>query len=208
MICKQCWKKTNDFHLFYCEVESNQSNLQQHPILDVVLDDFNVLNKNDIKYETTATIDDCEVDTVKESIYDVVKVESFSDDWDYENKSIIEDTEKNVEENPLTKEKVKRTKTTNKNLENLSVESPNSKNVKRKRFLINSSEQQNLLQFFKMQCDLCDRKFKSWNDAKNHYREQHEIKGYLVCYCCNEKFNILFRILDHIAYCINPEAFK
>lgn len=55
--------------------------------------------------------------------------------------------------------------------------------------------------FFDMNCDVCDCNFKTFMEAKLHYRKKHKQIGYLIC--CEEKFIKRFKILDHVALHLN-----
>lgn len=64
-----------------------------------------------------------------------------------------------------------------------------------------------LADFFTMRCDLCDDvQFSSFQDAKQHYRNAHQMSGYLVC--CDQKFMKPKTIDDHLQWHINPEHLK
>lgn len=64
-----------------------------------------------------------------------------------------------------------------------------------------------MTEFFEMNCDSCWHRFDSLNDAKSHYRSKHNIrKGYLKC--CDKKFHLRSRIIDHINWHINPNVFQ
>lgn len=61
-------------------------------------------------------------------------------------------------------------------------------------------------QYFHMACDLCEYKFDSWLTAKEHYLQQHNIsRAYLKC--CNKKYIMRGRILHHVSWHIDPNAF-
>lgn len=65
----------------------------------------------------------------------------------------------------------------------------------------------NLTDFFTMRCDLCDDiQFSTFLDAKKHYRQDHNITGYLVC--CDKKFMKPKTIDDHFRWHIDPEYLK
>lgn len=61
--------------------------------------------------------------------------------------------------------------------------------------------------YFQMNCDLCLHQFCSWNDARSHYLDRHNIlKPYLRC--CNRKFFLRSRIIEHITWHVDPSAFQ
>ncbi|XP_055689326.1 zinc finger protein 320-like [Lutzomyia longipalpis] len=55
-------------------------------------------------------------------------------------------------------------------------------------------------------CDLCSEEAKNYYALKFHFRETHEITGYMVC--CNTKFTSLGRLAGHVKIHMDPEAFK
>lgn len=62
-------------------------------------------------------------------------------------------------------------------------------------------------EYFQMNCDLCLHQFCSWNDARSHYLDRHNIlKPYLRC--CNRKFFLRSRIIEHITFHVDPSAFQ
>lgn len=60
---------------------------------------------------------------------------------------------------------------------------------------------------FDMNCDQCDFVFKTFYDAKRHYRDSHNItKGYIKC--CDTKLTELWLIIDHINSHLNPQVYR
>lgn len=61
--------------------------------------------------------------------------------------------------------------------------------------------------YFQMSCDLCLHQFKSWNDARTHYLDKHNVlKPFLRC--CNRKFFLRSRIIEHITWHVDPSSFQ
>lgn len=72
---------------------------------------------------------------------------------------------------------------------------------------IREMENDQIRQFCNMFCDLCSTtQFGNFADANSHYRECHEILGYLVC--CNLKLSPRNQVIKHIQIHINPESVK
>lgn len=62
-------------------------------------------------------------------------------------------------------------------------------------------------EYFQMNCDLCLHQFESWNETRFHYLERHNIlKPFLRC--CNRKFFLRSRIIEHITWHVDPSAFQ
>lgn len=63
-----------------------------------------------------------------------------------------------------------------------------------------------LIDYFQMSCDLCMHRFVSWNDARSHYLDQHNVlKPFLRC--CNRKYFLRSRIIEHISWHVDPSSF-
>lgn len=61
--------------------------------------------------------------------------------------------------------------------------------------------------YFQMSCDLCMHQFDSWNDARTHYLDKHNVlKPFLRC--CNRKFFLRSRIIEHITWHVDPTSFQ
>lgn len=68
-------------------------------------------------------------------------------------------------------------------------------------------EDDQIRQFCNMFCDLCTAKqFGNFADANSHYRDCHEIQGYLVC--CNLKIGQRDQLIEHIQIHLNPDSDK
>lgn len=57
-----------------------------------------------------------------------------------------------------------------------------------------------------MECEICNYKFTTILEGKVHYREKHNIKGFITC--CKRKFYRRSTAIEHIVQHINPEAYK
>lgn len=82
----------------------------------------------------------------------------------------------------------------------------NKSNAKKKKAGESEEEHEKLLaEHCKMTCEMCDYKFKCYMDAKNHYREIHNTRGFLKC--CNKRFYKKLFVIDHIRLHLNSESF-
>lgn len=64
-----------------------------------------------------------------------------------------------------------------------------------------------MIENFDMTCEQCDAQFKSFDEARFHYKRFHnEENGYIKC--CGTKFKKTWLIRDHIKTHLNPESFK
>ncbi|XP_054740737.1 transcription factor grauzone-like isoform X1 [Anastrepha obliqua] len=63
-----------------------------------------------------------------------------------------------------------------------------------------------IAQHFKLVCFLCQKSLTDFREVKIHYREQHQIDGYVKC--CGKKFLKRGILVDHIYFHNDPEYFK
>lgn len=62
-------------------------------------------------------------------------------------------------------------------------------------------------EYFNMKCEICsDVQFETLIEANRHYHKVHKTHGYLTC--CGKKFYKRFKIINHIRYHINPNAYR
>lgn len=64
-------------------------------------------------------------------------------------------------------------------------------------------------EFCNMKCEICgDPKpqFETFKQIRKHYRCVHKIIGYVTC--CGNKYNRRGRVLDHIKYHMDPDAYR
>ncbi|XP_059612676.1 zinc finger protein 585B-like [Phlebotomus argentipes] len=61
-------------------------------------------------------------------------------------------------------------------------------------------------EFFKMDCEICDKKCAKLRDLQIHFRQEHKQKAFVVC--CKSKFRHRCKIQEHMELHLNPDAFK
>lgn len=201
-ICPRCWRITEEFHLFYKQIERAQreyiclqnflmpeteNNLLKYEIEDISLlckveenrkifyfnDDINQIDTNDYCEELELKIENDD-DQYKIADNEYIPENDVSDvEENYQN---IEPTTTNANEIPFLKEE----------LTNAAIAKSQSKKI------INEQ----IRDYFEMDCVLCGIRFSTFTKAQHHYRVKHQQKGYISC--CGRKFFNRRLIVSHI----------
>lgn len=132
-----------------------------------------------------------------------------SDTLSEENHDNISQTESIESDEPTTKLRTRSKKTKSKpNKPKITKILSKCKTVEeqaRKRVKLEIEEQQ-IREYFKMNCDVCGDHFDTFLGIKNHYKDKHQSVGYLTC--CGKKFIRRGACLAHISRHVNPDLFK
>lgn len=186
-ICNECWQKTESFDKFYKSIQKAHSNLLDRNVENN--DDTETVKSEIIEYllgdfKTTSFIPSTTSDELAQS----------------QNHSTAAHDECRTTETSHRKQQSKRTKFTK-----TKVSIDDSDNKFDSCYAMEMEDRMG--DFFEMDCDVCAHRFGSWNDAKTHYQSAHNIrKAYLKC--CNKKFFLRSRIIDHITWHIDSNAFQ
>uniref|UniRef100_A0A182X6Z9 C2H2-type domain-containing protein n=1 Tax=Anopheles quadriannulatus TaxID=34691 RepID=A0A182X6Z9_ANOQN len=70
----------------------------------------------------------------------------------------------------------------------------------------NPSTEQMVLEHYKLSCDICSAPLTDFSDLGKHYRQQHNVTGYLRC--CNKKIVKKCWMIEHLQLHLNPDAFR
>ncbi|GAB0094665.1 hypothetical protein DMENIID0001_099870 [Sergentomyia squamirostris] len=139
--------------------------------------------------------------------FEIINVPSISVRGETENDPLLD-----IEKTPVIEEKPLRRRGRPRKTPQSPMRKPENEEIpkspKRKRHNKETSEenQRKIEEFFKMDCNICEKSFVKLRDLEIHYRKIHNRKGYVVC--CNVKFNRPSKILEHLDLHMNPEAFK
>uniref|UniRef100_A0A1I8Q1K7 C2H2-type domain-containing protein n=1 Tax=Stomoxys calcitrans TaxID=35570 RepID=A0A1I8Q1K7_STOCA len=58
-----------------------------------------------------------------------------------------------------------------------------------------------------LECHVCSGKFPTFSDVKKHFGQEHPGKEFYIA-CCGRKIKYRFRVEEHAAFHINPQAFQ
>ncbi|XP_062553312.1 transcription factor grauzone-like [Armigeres subalbatus] len=71
----------------------------------------------------------------------------------------------------------------------------------------NHSEEDDLIRrYYEFRCDLCPKEAPNFKALLAHFREKHNICGYIKC--CNKKLYRRCRLLEHISKHLDPDTFR
>jgi hypothetical protein len=204
-LCQNCWTNINNFHIFYCDIENKQSCCILKDPEEVKFFPFE--NKDDLLPEI------------------VIKTERLDPDYD-PNGDNKDDTCGNLEEKfAVNRQQSPRMTRSKRNIDDTKALSKEKKPAKRlkkdqpiKPTFINTKSREiiekcretlesSIKEYCKMECVQCANvSFSKWLELKKHYRDEHQIPGYV--FCCNKKFERQVKLLEHIAWHMNPEVFR
>lgn len=62
--------------------------------------------------------------------------------------------------------------------------------------------------FYKMECCICHERGFHYRSLMKHYKDRHGVPGYVTC--CDKKFHYFYpkKIIEHMAYHLQPNIFK
>ncbi|KAJ6641733.1 Transcription factor grauzone [Pseudolycoriella hygida] len=207
-LCQNCWANTRVFHIFYTEIEL----LQKEYLDSVQLVETNFFC-DQIKREPSPTNPELEIDlnlvkSEEESKDPVVILEVNEEEIYNFNGTQSEilpklSTDSDGDQSRKTKRKrnspVERIKTLK------SEKNPKSSDPKQSSKT--DEEDAQIREYFTMSCEICSSPFKTYHNAKRHYRVVHKIRGYLIC-SCGRKFIRRGGVLSHISFHLNPDEFR
>lgn len=198
-ICACCWHVTIEFHAYYSKIKS--------------LWDKESLNLIEIKIEMNVEPNEVSFNTSNDFYtLDQVKLEStlqaldnnIGDKNDFLASDKVSESESIESDEPTAKSKRTRSKrTTKQKLSKMQLKSNVESDQKRVKLDI---EDQQIREYFKMDCDVCGDHFETFVEIKNHYKDKHQAVGYLTC--CGKKFVRRGGCLSHISRHVNPDLFK
>nr|XP_029733264.1 transcription factor grauzone-like [Aedes albopictus] len=195
-LCQLCWKKIDEFHQFYCEIERIHSLESSHPfqLLQIKQEqEFAEVLNTEIKNELGVEFDDGEATNSSriEELGDEVTNESRADDSDESDEycpSEKEDHEESDQDDvPLDRRKARKKPTT-------------------LRADILAKVDKYAAQHVTLECSFCAVKFPTFDRLQTHSKKAH--KKQTTVLCCRKKFCQRGRFYDHIRVHLNPDQFQ
>lgn len=225
-ICHACQQQLHNIYLFTVKVEKTQKFLdfyvmknakekkdKTHPVVITIEEK---INDNDIKKTNISQecklIPDCNHGDIKENTTNTnfYKNKSTTDIKPQEHITLDEFVKiENIDKTLLQKTKnISESKNTDKNkVESITeVFDPivliNGKPAKEG---IALDKQISL--FYKMECCICNETGFHFRSLMKHYKDRHGVPGYVTC--CNKKFHYFYpkRLIEHMAYHLQPNIF-
>ncbi|KAG4071025.1 hypothetical protein HA402_001462 [Bradysia odoriphaga] len=220
-LCEICWIQTKTFHHFYKRVEIRHGNYCRSNAF---------LKINSIKQERSPSPSAEQIDLAQRMDLHIVKQEELEhpeqmpelvvtkeEHYDYDNYLDGCNDENRFGEGENSQTSVESDSPFNKNCKN--QDTADSSATAAEKCSLNAETQDTNLSkiaqqdaqirdFFTMKCEICteDIKFETLRKARDHYRSVHNKSGYLIC--CGNKFHSRYRILGHIRFHINPDAYR
>lgn len=202
-LCACCWQVTKEFHMYFTKIktvwEQESHNLKEIKIekdIDPNEMFFNISNVFDtVKLEhSVQSSDNCPEANIGEesNLSFVSKSESIELD-----EPPIKSKRKRSKRKTTKKRKPKATKI---NIKTRTIEEQTERKLKLE------FEDQQIRDYFTMNCDVCGDHFNTFLDIQNHFKEKHQIVGYLAC--CGKRLKRRGAVLDHISRHVNPDLFK
>lgn len=186
-VCKRCWTLTDSFHQLYELVQRSEANLTNNAFVNdthISDDDKNDVWLNSPKPPTgnESIVDDlvCKLEVKQEQ-------EEESDSSACSSKSSSSGRAKKSRAKHKTKGVV-------------------TAEERKRRDERLEQENQQIRDFFSMNCEMCELKFRTVNEASLHYKRKHNKAGYLTC--CGRKFFRRCMALEHIQQHLNPVPLK
>lgn len=207
-LCQSCWVHTETFHHFYervLRVHEQKNYVRSNDGYSVVSGDMikteldenptTVVNLVSVKLEEPSEPPPQTIENKHDSsssdecndIGDVVDSRLSTDDEDDNDPDYHKLSNDSDSEDDNTKRKPR----------------PTTSRLKRAAKM--EKEDAQIREIFSMKCNICDGvnvQFETWLDARRHYREEHNMSGYLVC--CGNKFTTRYLIMEHVLRHINP----
>jgi hypothetical protein len=213
-ICNNCWKAIDSFHSFYCEIQHKQlGNQIQKPETKQDILDCKTADEEEVEIKE----EECEEYTSPEIFCErILKEDLSSDDETLQKKLVLgckkeKLTNKDDSSQQTTKKIVKKQKKAIKRpartvKQKPAVLSEEEDSTPSRQKVGKSAPEDEILNYTTLNCEECTANFTRFYDLKSHYRDEHNQKGHVVC--CNKKLVRGSRVLDHIAFHLNPEAFQ
>lgn len=221
-MCSECWTKVDDFHTFYCEVDTARSNYLKNSVKEKPPAVLQVNSGTDeIEFDSVIftikneTLDNF-VDEIETPNSDNVVIEASEPQHSHQNDDILNasdignvdndddwiDRNSSCSDKDFANERDPDWNTTG---------TANELLVKAEETLIDDRKKtckydHLMSRHMSMKCEVCGHPFESLVKAISHYRKEHKMRSVWVT-CCERRLSIR-DIRYHIRYHLNPDVFK
>lgn len=208
MVCRDCWRKLDEFHDFYNAVNAAKSNFW----LEVVKNEepnFLEINCDSVGYDVDIPSVKLEPlpDTVVADVQPSKDNRAFSDSDGDTLRDNVDDTNDNSIGNvPIKLEKNASAKIVESHKSVQKAVKTSDTNTKR--FEKSSEEFDHLISnYMDMFCEICDHPFGTLPEASSHYLSKHK-QTFALLKCCQRRLKMPGEIRDHIQYHLDPDKFR
>lgn len=205
-LCTCCWQVTREFHVYFSKIKTLWDQESHNP--KVIKIEMNI-EPNETSSNISNVFDTVDQVKLENTFQALDNCDIISD----ENHLMAHDNASQTEtesDEPTTKLRTSRSKRrTSKTIQTkatkiqLKYKTREEQAQKRVKFEI---EDQQIREYFKLNCDVCGDHFETFSDIKSHYKDKHQSVGYLTC--CGKKFIRRGGCLAHISRHVNPDLFK
>lgn len=210
MVCRDCWRKLDEFHDFYNTVNAAQNHFwlelvkNEEPIfLEINCDSVGYgVDIPSVKVEPLLDTVDSEVQSSKDRA--IGNNRAFPDSDDATFCDNVDDT--SIGNVPIKIEKDASTKIV---VGHKSVlEAVQTSDAITKKFEKSSEEFDHLISnYMDMFCEICDHPFGTLPEASSHYLGKHK-QTFALLKCCQRRLKMPGEIRDHIQYHLDPDKFR
>ncbi|XP_053682285.1 transcription factor grauzone-like [Sabethes cyaneus] len=209
-LCPGCWRKIEDFHHFYCEVERAHGHSAEYKIptqFMVVKDEppgggglVDAASAPPSVPDVLEILEPLKCETDNDDDKDGGVKSDSSDDDDDDDDYRNDDEAKSVKSEPTSEDESDRST-------NAEEERKRSKKKVATRSRTKTiSEDELIAERIELKCDTCLQAFSSFDELQRHSLEEHTKRASI--FCCELKFCRKYRLVDHLRLHVNPDEFK
>ncbi|XP_052859862.1 transcription factor grauzone-like [Anopheles cruzii] len=207
-VCQLCQSTVDEFHSYYLQVQTNQKQLSSLHVLNETDDAFPLTTVkveplfDEHLFETEANdigrIDSVKDESLKETVDGSDSDSTTSDDSNGDD-MLLNDEDDKQEDNEGS-EAIVHVRRRGRNLKKERTDAPGkTERTDKSKCTTQAKHQekeQRIRNFFSLECELCSAPLNDFTDLQDHYRQVHNVTGYVRC--CDRLFYRRYLLLDHI----------